>query len=91
MSSKYNVVTLPCDLGDTIYSIEPCFYNYYKHTGVQKGKVTGFECEANGTWVIWTHMVDDSEGSGLAFEFSKVGTLVFFDKHEAIDALNPKE
>lgn len=78
---------LPCNIGDTIYTIEPRFYNYSHHEGVQKGKVIGFECENSGRWVFWARMADDNKNSANAYEFDNVGKTVFFTKEEAEKAL----
>ncbi len=78
---------LPCKIGDTIYTIEPRFYNYSYHEGVQKGKVIGFECENSGRWVFWVRMADDNKNSANAYEFDNVGKTVFFMQKEAEQAL----
>lgn len=78
-----NTIILPCNLGDTIYSIE--------YGRIKKRTAIGFECTEEGVWVVWSRLDGDTSGSAHAFEFSEFGEYVFFDQESATTTFNSKE
>lgn len=79
-------VVLPCKVGDKVYSIRSDFYNYEKHTGIQRGKVKGFEFDK--TWMVWVNLEKDTPKSCVAFKVKDFGKTVFLTRKEAEAALN---
>lgn len=75
----------PCKIGDTVYVIEKRYYNYLWHTGVQEGRVRGFEYDKE--WVIWVSLNDDNPSSRNAYKFENFGKTVFLIREEAEKAL----
>ena len=71
----------PCKIGETVYIIEKRYYNYLWHTGVQEGRVYGFEYDKG--WMIWVSLKDDNPSSRNAYKFENFGKTVFFTKKEA--------
>lgn len=74
-------VVLPVKLGDTIYSIREDFYNYRKHSGVQRGEVVGFEYDK--TWMIWVRLDDAIPRTRHAFKVKDFGKVIFNNREEA--------
>ena len=79
------LVRLPCKAGDTVYVTEPRYYNGAVHTGIQNGKVYGFEFDEE--WVVWVHLADDNPHSGNAYPIADIGKTVFFTREAAERAL----
>ena len=83
-------VVLPCDVGDTVYSIRKDFYNCALRTGLQTGKVRGFEF--NSAWpVMWVHLEHDTPTVKIAFRLNEIGKTVFLTREEAEAALKERE
>lgn len=78
-------MVLPCKVGDTIYFVGEEFYNYQLHSGLQKGRVKGFEFDK--TWLVWVHFEKDTPTAGVAFKVKDFGKTVFLTREEAEDAL----
>lgn len=79
------LVRLPCKVGETVYVTEPRYYNGAAHTGIQTGKVYGFEFDEE--WVVWVHLADDNPHSGNAYPIANIGKTVFLTREEAEKAL----
>ena len=85
MEEQGLLVRLPCKPGDTVYVTEPRYYNGAVHTGIQYGKVYGFEFDEE--WVVWVHLADDNPHSGNAYPIADIGKTVFLTREEAEKAL----
>ena len=85
MEERGLLVRLPCKVGDTVYVTEPRYYNGAVHTGIQNGKVYGFEFDEEG--VVWGHWADDNPHSGNAYPIADIGKTVFFTREAAERAL----
>lgn len=83
------LVRLPCRVGDTVYVTEPRYYNGAVHTGIQNGKVYGFEFDEE--WVVWVHLADDNPHSGNAYPIADIGKTVFLTREAAEKALEEIE
>ena len=75
------LIIFPCKVGDVVYVTERRYYNYSWHTGVQKGRVYGFECDKG--WIIWVSLEGDNASSRNAYKFENIGKTVFFTHEEA--------
>ena len=83
-------VVLPCDIGDTVYSIRKDFYNRALRTGLQTGKVRGFEFNSAQP-VMWVHLEYDTPTAKIAFRLNEIGETVFLTRAEAQAALRREQ
>ena len=75
------MMIFPCKVGDVVYVTERRYYNYLWHTGVQKGRVYGFEYDKG--WFIWVSLDDNSASSDEAYKLENFGKTVFLTYEEA--------
>lgn len=83
------MMIFPCKVGDVVYVTERRYYNYLWHTGVQKGRVYGFEYDKG--WFVWVSLDDDSASSGKAYKLENFAKTVFLTYEEAERALEAVE
>lgn len=85
------LLRLPCKVGDTLYIIEPRFYNYEKHEGVQKGICKGYELNDRYGWIVKAELEDGEKHTLYFYNFSKFGKTVFLTREEAEQKLKEME
>lgn len=85
------LLRLPCKVGDTLYIIEPRFYNYEKHEGVQKGICKGYELNDRYGWVVKVELEKGGKNTLYFYNFSKFGKTVFLTREEAEAKLKEME
>ena len=85
------LLRLPCKVGDYLYSIEPRFYNYELHEGIQRGICRRCELgkDRNGVrFTIWASMDVGNKNTLHAYNSLSLGKTVFLTKAEAEAALD---
>ena len=85
------IIKLPCKVGDKLYIIEPRFYNYEYHEGVQVGVCKRYELDEDRDWVIWVKLEEGSPHTLYCYSFKLYGKTVFLTKEEAENKLREME
>jgi hypothetical protein len=85
------LLRLPCKVGDTLYIIEPRFYNYEMHEGVQIGVCKSYEMSDRYGWVVKVKLEKGEKHSLYYYNFSKFGKTVFLIREEAEQKLKEME
>lgn len=91
LEEQGRLVVLPCKAGDMVHSIEPRFYNYAKHEGVQRGFCEKFEMDKKGRCCAWVRLEYGEPSTMYAYNVSNFGKTVFLTREEAEAALKEKE
>ena len=81
------VIVPPCKVGDMIYTIEPRFYNYTKHEGVQRGIVEKCELTGNHRLSMWVKLEEGEPSTMYCYKSLSFGKTVFLTREEAERAL----
>lgn len=85
------LLRLPCKVEDTLYIIEPSFYNYEKHEGVQKGICKGYELNDRYGRFVKVKLEYGEKHSLYFYNFSKFGETVFLTREAAEAKLKEME
>jgi hypothetical protein len=81
------VIVPPCKVGDTVWIIEPRFYNYEYHTGIQRGVCQKIELSERWGGVALVALDEGEPHTLYYYNLQNIGKTVFLTKEAAEQAL----